>query len=385
VFGRGTALAAVLGAGVAVAALAVAAPAQAQLAGGIRTQVEALTFSSPEESGIEWISLLSTPWDASLGVGDWGAVSVRGNWALAHIEANGGASDEIVGLTDTEVMVDIFLGERALLSLSALAPTGKTELDAVEFGLSGILAAQSLPFSMAAWGTGGRVGADLVVDASPTPRTRVTLLTGYHLGREYEPLNVGGLQYRPGNQLNLRASVEQFVGRASLGLTLGFQNFGEDQTQGQNLFQAGNRFQAVASGLVPFGETGSAGVWASWTRRAQGSAAVGVIPVLDGVLDQPSQDLVQFGGALRLPVAGVVVIPEADVRLFRQENGVGEGRLSGLGVTAELPLRRSRRGSRLFLEPSLRARFGSIEDPFGNATGIQFYNASIGLRWEPGN
>lgn len=354
----------------------------AQFTGGAELRGEMVTFNDPDSVGIEWIALLMTPWDASLAVNDRVAVSAAGAWAVGRIEGAGSASEEIAGLVDTRLAVDVFLGRRALLSVSGSLPTGATELEPNELILSGVLAAQSLPFSMASWGSGGRVGADLAVDVSPSPATRVTLSSGFHLARSYEPLDAATLEYRPGNEFILRGSLEQYVKGVTLGLQLGLQRYGDDQVQGQNLFQAGTRTQAVVSALIPVRTTGSAALWASVTSRGGGTARAGAIPILDGAVDSPAQDLVQAGASLRLSLAGIVLQPELDTRLFRTEDGAGEGMLTGLGVTAEFPLSRDRTGRRSVLVSSLRGRTGHVETPLGDEVGIRSWEASLGVRWE---
>jgi len=63
-----------------------------------------------------------------------------------------------------------------------------------------------------------------------------------------------------------------------------------------------------------------------------------------------------------------VVVPSVDARVFRSGDGVGQGWLTGLGVSVEMP------AGGLMLVPSVRGRFGSVlvrEDSQSGITGLE--------------
>src|SRR4029079_18986843 len=139
---------------------------------------------------------------------------------------------------------------------------------------------------------------------------------GYVVARKYEPLSATTFAYRPGNQLQLRAVADRTVGSAAkASLQLTYLHFGQDQGDGTNLYQSGDRIQAVGSLAFAAGTNSTGIVYAGYLRRQQGQYTA-VVRVT------PSQDLIYGGTALRRPVGatGVILVPSIDARILGNES-----------------------------------------------------------------
>jgi hypothetical protein len=70
-----------------------------------------------------------------------------------------------------------------------------------------------------------------------------------------------------------------------------------------------------------------------------------------------------------------VLVPSTDLRLFRREDGIGQGYLYGLGLGIELPLVRAADGTpAATLIPSVKGRLGNLmmaEDASTRVTGAE--------------
>jgi hypothetical protein len=141
-------------------------------------------------------------------------------------------------------------------------------------------------------------------------------------------------------------------------------HFGQDQGDGTNLYQSGDRLQAVGSLAFAAGAQGTGIVYGGYLRRQQGQYT-------DVVRITPAQDLVYAGGALRRPMGGAVLVPSLDVRLLGNQSGVEQGRTVSGGVAVEIP------AGAFDVVPRAQARFGSLTVRSGQASG--FTGMQIGL------
>jgi hypothetical protein len=142
--------------------------------------------------------------------------------------------------------------------------------------------------------------------------------------------------------------VDHTLGRsAKASLQLGMQRYDDDVLGGQNLYQSGNRYQAIGSLAFAAGARSSGAVYAGVSHREQGT-------FLDASREAPSQDLLLAGAGLRIPVGRGALVPGVDGRVFRSADGVGQGYATGAGAALELPL------GGMTLVPSVRGRFGNV-------------------------
>jgi hypothetical protein len=198
--------------------------------------------------------------------------------------------------------------------------------------------------------------------------TSIGLSAGYVVARKYEPLSATTFAYRPGNQLQLRAAADRTLGAAAkASLQLTYLHFGQDQGDGTNLYQSGDRLQAVGSLAFAAGVQGTGIVYAGYLRRQQGQYT-------DVVHITPAQDLVYAGAALRRPMSGAVLVPSLDVRLLGNQSGVEQGNTISGGVAVEIP------AGGFDVVPRAQARFGNLTVRTGQASSFTGMEVGISIR-----
>lgn len=345
-----------------------AAPAAGQFAPetAVGAFFETYSFTESQQMDIDRLTLLSLPFGVGVPLGRRVALNISGAWARGELSRPGGQTAEISGLTDTDVRLSAVLG-RDVVTVTAILqlPTGVAELDDAEADAAGMFAADVLPFHVTNWGAGGGLGLSTAF-ARPVGEYAVGLSVGYVVAREFEPQSAGPA-YRPGDQLHVRAAIDRTFGTSSKGaLVLTWQRFGEDQLDSQNLFQTGNRLQALASWAFAAGASGTAIAYAGYLHRADGSY------VADNTL-VPSRGLMFAGAGARLPAGSTILQPSLDLRL--QTGDAATGYTVGVGGAVELPLGRIR------LLPTARGRFGSVQLENGLDSGFTGAELGVAIRF----
>jgi hypothetical protein len=351
---------------------------------GAGARYETYHFGDAQIAGIESLSLFTVPLAAQIPLGRVVSVGLNGNFARGTLTDGTGETHTLSGFTDSELALNIPIergGTTVTLTGMAILPTGKATQTAEEATVAGAMAAELLPFSITNWGSGG--GAALAASvAQRFGETGLGASVGYRATSEFEPLDGESFGYRPGNELRVRVAADRTIGRsrkASLALTMF--RYGNDRFEGQNLFQSGTRLQALASYAFPVGYGNAAVLYAGALHRTAGSLLTtfsggGVDP------DAPAQTLLLFGGGARAPSRLGVLVPSTDLRLFRREDGIGQGYLFGLGLGVELPLAHSASGAPVAtLIPSLKGRLGNLMMADDASTGVTGAELGLTLRF----
>jgi hypothetical protein len=347
----------------------VAASAAAQ-APGLRAaagaRIEGYSFRSPDKVDLDRVVLFTVPVSAAVSLTRRVEFGVSGAFAQAELTRADGREYSLSGLTDTELRVTTALADdRVRLGVVALVPTGQEKLTAEEMDVAGVIAADLLPFAISHWGAGGGLGANIAVAIPVAYDMALGVSAGYVVAREFEPVAAESFAYRPGNQLQLRAAVDRSFGAAGKGsLQLIYQQFAHDRTGGSNLYQAGDRLQAVASYAFAAGALGSGVAYLGYLRRQEGSYT-------EVVQLTPAQDLVYAGTGLRLPLGRAVLQPSVDLRVLGNADGLEQGYALTAGTAVELPV------GGVHLIPLARARLGSLTVRQGLSSG--YGGAEIGL------
>jgi hypothetical protein len=351
---------------------------------------ERYEFDSAEDVGMDRLTLRTIPLAAHLEPARWLAFDVVGAHAEGELLRPDGTSSTISGFTDTELRVTVPIrSERASLSVTGVAilPTGIESQDANEAVVAGVMAADLLPLRITNWGGGGGYALSAAA-ARAFGTVNLGFSAGYRIASDYDPLESGAFTFRPGNELRLRAAVDRNVrGKSKVSLHATLFTYSEDQLDGANLYTSGNRVQLVGSYAFPLGFAGSAVTYAGVLHRAEGSV---VDPLRTGTItttaDLPSQQLFLFGTGGRLPMGRHRLLPSVDVRLFRRDDGVGQGYVIGLGSSAEVRLSgmssdfTAFSGAGLVLVPSFTFRFGELlvrEEAESRFTGLDL---GLGIR-----
>lgn len=331
---------------------------------------EAYSFGDEEAVGLRSLSLFSLPLAAAAPLGNQAMVEVRSAFARGSLETVGGETVEVSGLTDTEVRLGFRIPGSVTLQLQAIGvlPTGNSSHTTEEAVVAGAIASDLLPFRVSNWGAGGGAGALVGVNRA-FGATAVGVSASYLTGREFEPLAGEAFQYRPGNHLRVRGAVDHDVaggGRVTASLTV--DRYSEDLFEETNLYQAGDRIQTVVSYSFRQGRTGSGVVYGGLFHRSEGTA------LLDAAPDIPSQQLILAGTGLRRATGVGVLVPTADVRVYRTADGVGQGWLPGAGLGLELAA-----GSWTVV-PTVRGRYGRIVVREGSESPITGLEVSLTAR-----
>ena len=144
-------------------------------------------------------------------------------------------------------------------------------------------------------------------------------------------------------------------------------NYGRDQRQGANLYQAGDRLQGVGSLAFAAGANSTGIVYAGYLRRQRGSYT-------DVVLITPSADLVYAGIGFRHPISRAVLVPSLDVRLLGNEAGVEQGNIISAGAGLEVPV------GALDVVPLVRARVGRLTIRSGQESRVTGLEIGLSIR-----
>jgi hypothetical protein len=352
---------------------ACALPAAAQRLGAVGASYELYTFQDAAAVGAEQVTLATIPLVGRFGIGRVVSIDLVGNYAAARLVRPDGSEVSIAGPTDTDVRVNLALAD-GLLTLTGVAvlPTGHVTHTGAEAEVAGVIAADLLPFRISNWGSGGgaRVQAALAV---PVGEFAIGMSAGYGLAREFEPLSGDQRAYLPGNELALRFAVDRTIaGSSKFSVLLGVHRFGDDALDGRNLYRSGNRYQALGSYAFPAGRTSNGVVYAGVLRRERGT-----VLVEDGADDHTAaQELILLGTGFRLRAGRTTtLIPSLDARVFRSDDGVGQGYTLGAGMSAEVPA-----GS-VSLVPLLRLRVGRVVVQDDVESGLRGIEAAVTVRF----
>lgn len=340
---------------------------------------ELYSFSDAQQVGLESISLATLPFGARATVASDVDVQLFGNVARGSLTRTDGSDATLFGLTDTDVQVDYTVGgvggatgENTLTLTGVVSlPTGSATHDAEEAAVAGAVAADLLPFRISNWGRGGGVALQ-AAGARSFENFGAGLSLAYRVSGDFEPREANEFTYQPGNELRVRLALDRELGTGGKGsLVLGFQNFSDDAVDGTNVFQSGSRFNATGSYAFPAVGRGAGVVYAGVIHRSNGTFLQGATSS-----DTPSQDLVLLGSQLRIPWGSTRVKPRVDGRLFRTEDGRGQGYVAGVGVSMDVPR------DRITWMPSVTARFGNLEAVEGRESSFTGFEIGVRARFQ---
>jgi hypothetical protein len=365
------------------AVLLLALVCQAYVAGPVRAQVgdiglnasagvglEVYRFGDPEAANIQTLSLLTVPLSARVALPRRASLLVSGRYASGRLVRADGSEASLSGPTDTELQLGIAFGEGSFTSTVSgilLLPTGHARHTPAEAEVAALIAADLLPFRISHWGSGGGGGLDVGL-ARAFGGGNAGLSLSYVVAREYEPNDL--FVYHPGNQLQVRGMVDRRIGNAGkASLSLSFEHFSDDALDGTNFFRPGNRYRAMGSYAFAFGSRASGVAYLGGAHRTEGDA------IIDYFGGFPSQNLLLLGGGIRMPAGRGVLMPSVDMRLFRSDDGLGQGSLLGLGAVLEWPM------GELTLVPTLRGRLGEAVVRADRESFLTGLDVGLGIRY----
>lgn len=337
---------------------------------GAAAGLEHYIFGDDDAAGIRSLSLFTAPFAVRVAFAP-ATLELAGAFARGALTRPDGSSATITGLTDTSLRLGVpVVRDRLTLFGAVVLPTGQARQTLEEAEVAGAIAADLLPFRVSNWGTGGGVDVSVAL-ALPVSGFGVGLRLGYALAREFEPLEEQDFTYQPGDQFYAGLAVDRvigYAGKASVQLT--YQRFQDDALGGRNLYRAGDRVQLVGSYAFAVGAASSGVAYAGVMHRSRGA-------YIGSTGEAPAQDLILAGGGIRIPTARALLLPGADLRIFRSADGVGQGYVIGLGGSVELPLGTGG----LLLVPNVRGRLGKLLVREGSESGFTGFEIGAGLRW----
>ena len=175
---------------------------------------------------------------------------------LSKAQKPAGDDVKFNNVTDTLVRASYLIGNNlALLTFGVGLPTGQTELSSDELLLSGLAANRPLDYPVSSFGTGLTLVAGLAV-AQPVGSWVIGFGAGYAFRQEYDA-TVSGTAFtvNPGNELNLTFGLDrEFAdGRTKFSADLIYTNYSEDKSEGEAVFEAGDKFVVRGQLLFPLG------------------------------------------------------------------------------------------------------------------------------------
>lgn len=359
-------LALLVGTGAAAAPAAAQAPS-GRLGGGVELQT--YSFDDVEASGLESLSVLTVPVAGEVELFERLTIGVGGHWARGELERSDGTTSEISGLTDTEVTAAVRIGrDAATITAVGLLPTGQSSYSLEELDVAGAVAADLLPFRVSNWGSGGGFG--LRASAQRQLGTLgAALSAGYFVSGEFDPVEGEVVSYQPGNNFRVRGAVDAPVGSAGkVGLQASVQLYGDDTTEGTNLFRAGDRWQVLGNYAFPLGNAGAGYAYGGLLHRGEGTYLQDLEPVA-------SQDLYLTGAGARLRVGEVLLMPTVDARWVTSGVDRDQGVDVRMGASAEWSV-----AERVTAVPVFRLHVGSLELREGQESGFTGFDLGLTLR-----
>ena len=352
-----------------VAALAVAAGVQAQglRSGTLTTGVQFQGYNFDDELGVEAANLLLIPIAYQVGVGNSLSFDLYSAYARGATLV-GGTEYTLSGPVDTRVRANYALAPWAVVTLGLNLPTGAATHDSNEARVAAALASELFGFREASFGLG--FGATTgIATVYRVGSTGVGFGASYRLASEFEPSADSAFKYTPGNEMRLRLGVDRDIGANKLTAGVTWQNFARDQLDGQDLFQAGNRWRGD---LAYSFRTSSAAAWTAYLTnvwRERGDVGFGNP---GGTTTIGTQNLLIAGVSGSWNAGPTLTLqPVAEFRMLSREAAGGEGWLAGAGTAVPM-----RFGS-FAVTPSLRIDYGSIQGE--EAIGRSFFGGDVGV------
>lgn len=361
-------------AGVLALTFLLAAPASGQYMFG--TGVDYLGYTFGEGLGADAAQLIVVPVAVRVPAGEKLTFDIYSAWAEGRVEQNNTVL-KLSGPVDTSVQASLAATPWALLSVGVRVPTGNATHDGEEAIVASVLSTDMLGFRESTFGTGFAVTSS-VATAVMAGGFGLGVAAAYAMRGEFEPSADVDLAYQPGNEARVRVGLDRNFGNSTLTAGATVINYAEDTSNGENLFQAGNRIRLDLSYAFRAG----AGVWTVYganLMRQNGDLRVEIrddmgATVGDTIVATAEQNLIIGGvmGTMSLG-GGYVFRPHVDYKMQTRTEPDGNEAGSGwmLGAGGDIPMRLF--GTEFF--PKARVYYGSIQDAMGagvSTLGLEF-------------
>jgi hypothetical protein len=356
-----------------LALLAAAQPAMAQQRFSLAISPTFQGYKFADDAPTQSASLMLVPIGIQFKASNALTFDLYSAYARGTAELLSGASHTMEGIVDTRLRANVAVTSWAVITAALNLPTGNATHDDSEAIVASVLSGELLGFREALWGTG--FGATTgIATAFRAGSTGIGLGASYRVASEFEPDADQDFKYTPGNEVRVRAAIDQDIGNSKLTLGGTFQNYSDDRLDGRDLFAPGNRWRADVTYSFRAGTNSTWTLFATDIWRENGDVT---LEFDDGTT---SRDSVFEAGQQNLVVVGLAgslgsIRPSADVRLLTREIGTNEGWLGGLGF--DFPMRR---GSTDII-PTVRGSYGQLEDSADNKRNVMGGEVSLTIRF----
>ena len=369
-----------------IGGLVFANPVSAQYAVG--GGVDYLGYAFDAGLGAEAAQLFMVPVGIRLPVTPELSIDIFSAWAEGRVERDNQVL-KLSGPVDTSVKAAYAVTPWALLSVGVNLPTGEASHTNEEAIVASVLSTDLLGFRETTWGTGMAVTSS-VATAINRGGFGIGIAAAYAMRGKFEPSATDALEYQPGSETRVRVGLDRNIGNSTFMAGATFINYTQDQADGVNLFQAGNRLRFDASYAFRAG----AGVWTIYgaeLMRANGDLRLDIVDdvgalVGDTTVTTAKQNLIVGGvmGTVGLG-GGFVFRPHVDFKYQSREEAPLEGETEGnpagsgwmVAAGGDIPLRIF--GTDFF--PKARVYIGSIEDAVGGSVSTLGMEFKGNLRW----
>lgn len=372
-----------VGPAVAVLLLTVLSTARIGAQATIGISTDYMGYSFDDGLGASAAQLFMVPVALRYPVNEALVLDLYSAWAQGRVERDDVAYN-LSGVVDTRVKASYQATPWALVSFSLKLPTGEATHDGEEAVVASVLATDMLGFREATWGTGLSMTSS-VATATRAGNFGIGLAAAYSARGEFEPSSELDLKYEPGDELRFRVGIDRNIGTNTLTAGATFMTYAEDQANGANLFQAGNRLRFDAAYAFRAG----AGVWTVYAAdlwREHGDLTLSVVDAQGSILGDttlvtPSQNLLIAGFVGSIGVGGSYIFrPHVDLKIQQRNDAEGQDDGSGWLVAAggDFPVRLF--GGYDFF-PKARILVGSVKDGTGVGRGLLGAELTATVRW----
>jgi hypothetical protein len=284
---------------------------------------------------------------------------------------SGSFTSTIQGMTDTQLRLSYTTSNESVVLTGGLnLPTGRATAGASELLAASRIGSDFLDFPISNMGTGMGVTGGIAFGHA-FESWNVGIGGSARLTGSYEPFRFGDttFRYQPGNEYRLRVGADRPVGLGQIAFGLSFSTFGADDLGG-SIYNTGDRYVGQASYSRPLGAaTFSMGVWNLY--RSAGERAGGIAA--------PWDNITNLALSLGLPAAGMTVEPTVQLRSWWQrvegataaDARTDQSTLGELGVRLRIPV------AGMWVVPGASGTVGRVADATGSTASLTGYRGVL--------
>jgi hypothetical protein len=250
------------------------------------------------------------------------SMDVTTAYAISDVISGGASISAIKGLTDTQIRANIQAGlENMVFTVGLNLPTGQYTIPEGQQDAAGQIGNDFLNFPISSMGNGlGATGG--VAYARAVGAWNLGTGMSFRKTTEFAAFSVddSDFTFTPGDEIRLRLGADRPVGDGQVTVGFSYSAFGDDLADG-TAYPTGDRIIVNGAWSRPIG--GADLFLSAWNLFRLEGKRLGD--------DAPSENVLNANAALSFDVAGLVLQPSAELRLW-QSDGYRAGNLVNLGV-----------------------------------------------------